>query len=94
MKTLKEAQDSVPWQLPPDAFCEDQLLEDGEIWCVTYLCEGYKGRCGYKRKHLTRPYGTSRIAPQGPDPKPGADAVCQDFKMSKLIGELPENLKE
>ena len=93
MKTLEKAQAEVPWILPSDAFCEDQLLEDGEVWCVTMLCEGYKGRCCYKREHLTRPYGGSRIAPQGSDPKPNADAVCQDFDMDKLIGDLPERLR-
>ncbi len=94
MKTLEQAQSEVPWKLPPDAFCQDQLIEDGEVWCVMKLCEGYKGRCGYKRIDLTRPYGIGRIAPQGPNPKPNADAVCQDFEMNKLVGDLPENLEK
>ena len=62
-------------------FCDGQLLEDGQVWCIPMLCEGYMGRCGYTILDMNPTARFGHPAPQK-NPKPNADGVCQDYKPS------------
>ncbi len=70
----------------PGKFCENQLPENGEIWCGHNAIEGYNCRCPYGEDDLRIIDGKLMVQR---DPQPNADGVCRDFEPLPGIPNVP-----